>query len=189
MLTSATVQRQNNPLNHKQITSKAMKKIIYLLFAVVLFTACNTNQSQRYFSASPEIEITKQTLKHYLDGNWEAMKVLYADTAKVMNNVPKEKGVSIDAAMKDYQQDHELFSSMRYIAEEDFYEMVLTDDGETWVNYWGLWKGTLKATGEEYEIPLHITQRFMDQKIVREIGYWNNSAIVLALSKLEIPTP
>lgn len=166
-----------------------MKKVIYLLFAAVLFTACNTYQTERYFSASPEIEITKSTLKHYLDGNWDAMKLLYADTAKVLNNVPKGKGVSIAAAIEDYKQDHDLFTSMRYVADEDFFEMVVTDDGETWVNYWGLWKGTLKATGEEYEIPVHITQRYINQQIVRELGYWNSSAIALVLSKLEPQLP
>lgn len=166
-----------------------MKQLIYLLFAVLLLSACNTNQPVRYFSASPEIEITKQTLKHYLDGNWAAMKSLYADTAKVMNNVPTTKGVSIDAAIIDYKQDHELFSSMSYVAEEDFFEMAITDDDETWVNYWGLWKGTMKTTGEEFQIPVHITLRFIQQKIVMEHGYWNNSAIALALAKLETPTP
>ncbi|MBE0661438.1 MAG: nuclear transport factor 2 family protein [Bacteroidales bacterium] len=166
-----------------------MKRVFFLLFAVVLITACNTNQPERYFSTSPEIEITKSTLKHYLDGNWEALKLLYADTAKVLNNVPEGKGISIAAAITEYKQDHELFSSIDYVAEEDFFEMVLTDDGETWVNYWGLWIGTLKASGEEYEIPLHITQRFINQKIVSEHGYWNNSAVALALVKLEEPTP
>jgi len=166
-----------------------MKKIIYLLFAVIFFAACNPKQPARYFSASPEIEITKSTLKHYMDGNWDALKSLYADTAKVMNNVPDVKGVSIDVAIKDYMQDHELFSSISYVAEEDFFEMVVTDEGETWVNYWGLWKGTLKSTGEEFQIPLHITQRFENQKIMREHGYWNSSAIGLALAKQESPTP
>lgn len=166
-----------------------MKKMLFILFAVVLFTACSTKEPVRYFSASPEIEITKSTLKYYTDGNWEALKLLYADTSKVLNNVPDGKGIAIDAAIKDYQQDHELFTSISYLAEEDFFEMVVTDDGETWVNYWGLWKGTLKATGEEFQIPLHITQRFIDQKIVREHGYWNSSAIALALAKPETPTP
>ncbi len=155
----------------------------------MFFTACNTNQSQRYFSASPEIEITKATLKHYADGNWQALKSLYADTAKVMNNVPIEKGVSIDATIKEFQQDHETFSLISFDAAEDEFEMVITDDGETWVNYWGIWKGTLKASGEEFVIPLHITQRFINQKIVYEIGYWNSSAVTKALSKLESPTP
>ncbi|NTW24267.1 MAG: nuclear transport factor 2 family protein [Lentimicrobium sp.] len=166
-----------------------MKKVFYALFAVMLFAACNPKQPVRYFSASPEIEITKSTLKHYVDANWDALKPLYADTAKVMNNVPDVKGVSIDVAIKDYMQDHELFSSISYAADEDFFEMVVTDEGETWVNYWGLWKGTLKASGEEFEIPLHITQQFENQKIVREHGYWNSSAIALALAKQESPTP
>lgn len=166
-----------------------MKKVFYALFAVVLFAACNPKQPVRYFSASPEIEISKSTLKYYTDGNWDAMKSLYADTAKVFNNVPKEKGISIDSAFRDYRQDHELFTSISYSAEEDFFEMVITDEGETWVNYWGLWKGTLKSSGEEFQIPLHITQQFINQKIVREHGYWNSSAIALALAKSESPTP
>ncbi|MHC1777751.1 MAG: hypothetical protein AB9834_20295 [Lentimicrobium sp.] len=166
-----------------------MKKVIYLLFAVTLFAACNPKQPVRYFSASPEIEISKSTLKYYTDGNWDAMKSLYADTAKVFNNVPKGKGISIDSTLKDYRQDHELFSSISYLADEDFFEMVVTDEGETWVNYWGLWKGTLKSSGEEFQIPLHITQQFINQKIVREHGYWNSSAIALALAKQESPTP
>jgi ketosteroid isomerase-like protein len=166
-----------------------MKKMFFILFAVVLFTACSTKEPVRYFSASPEIEITKSTLKLYVDGKWDALKPLYADTAKVMNNVPDGKGVSIDVAIKDYMQEHELFSSISYLADEDFFEMVVTDEGETWVNYWGLWKGTLKATGEEFQIPLHITQRFIDQKIVREHGYWNSSEVALALAKQEVQTP
>lgn len=166
-----------------------MKKILYLLFVVVVFAACNNNTTQRYFSASPEIEIAKKSLKYYADANWQGLKLLYADTAKVMNNVTKAKGVSIDATIKDYQQDQKLFSSIRFVAEEDFFEMVVTDEGETWVNYWGVWKATLKASGEEIKMPLHVTQHFINQKIVRELGYWDNSATVLALSKLEPTTP
>lgn len=166
-----------------------MKKITYLFLVVVFISACSTNEPVRYASSSPEIEISKSILNHYLEANWDAMKSYYADTAIVANNVVEEKGTSIDRATVEYKQDHELFSSMSYVAEEDFFEMVVTDDGETWVNYWGLWKGTLKASGEVFEIPLHITQRFENRKIVLEHGYWNNSAIVLALSKLETSMP
>jgi len=166
-----------------------MKKVIYLLFAVVLFTACNTNQPVRYFSASPEIEVTKSIFKAYIDSDWDAMKSHYADTAKILNNVTKAKGISINAAIEDYKQEHELFSSISYVAEEGFFEMVLTDEGQTWVNFWGLWVGTLVSTGEKYEIPLHITLRFVNQKVVLEHGYWNNAEIALALAKLESSTP
>ena len=122
-----------------------------------------------------------------MNGNWQALKTLYADTAKVMNNVTKEKGVSIEATIKDFQQDHELFSSISFDADD--FEMVVTDEGETWVNYWGVWKATLKANGEKFEMPLHITQQFIHQKIVLEYGYWNSSAVALALTKLEAATP
>lgn len=162
-----------------------MKKIIYLSFIVVLFSACSADQPVRYFSASPEIEATKSILKAYIDADWDAMKSHYADTAKVQNNVPEKKGISIDSAMVEYKQEHELFSDIAYVADEDFFEMVLTDDGETWVNYWGLWVGTLRATGVKYEIPVHITLRFINQKVVLEHGYWNSAEIALALTKLE----
>ena len=122
-----------------------------------------------------------------MNGNWQALKTLYADTAKVMNNVTKEKGVSIEATIKDFQQDHELFSSISFDADD--FEMVVTDEGETWHNYWGVWKATLKANGEKFEMPLHITQQFIHQKIVLESGYWNSSAVALALTKLEAATP
>ncbi|PKP14631.1 MAG: nuclear transport factor 2 family protein, partial [Bacteroidetes bacterium HGW-Bacteroidetes-23] len=62
--------------------------------------------------------------------------------------------------------------------------MVVTDDGETWVNFWGDWKGTLKATGEEYILPCAITAQFVNGKIVREVGFWNNAKIALDLQKL-----
>lgn len=162
-----------------------MKRVLFLLFAVALITACNTDQQKRYLSASPEIEITKSILKAYADANWDAMKSYYADTAKILNNVPKEKGITVEAAITNFKQDHELFSAIGFVADEDYFEMVLTDDGETWVNYWGLWVGTLRSTGEKYEIPLHITMRFENQKVVLDHGYWNNADIVLALYKLE----
>jgi hypothetical protein len=162
-----------------------MKKIIYLLFAIVLFSACSTEQPVRYFSASPEIDVTRSILKSYVDANWDAMKLHYADTAILAFNARKENGIPIDSAITFHKQDHELFSEIGYDAKEDFFEMVLTDDGETWVNYWGIWMGTLRATGEKYELPLHVTFRFENQKVVLEHGYWNNSDIVLALQKLE----
>lgn len=162
-----------------------MKKIIYLLFTIVHFSACSTDQPVRYSSASPEIDITKSILKSYVDANWDVMKSHYADTAIIAYNVRKENGIPIDTAITWHKQDHLQFSNIGYVAEEDFFEMVLTDDGETWVNFWGIWFGTLRSTGKKYELPLHLTLRFENQKVVRTNGYWNNADIVMALYKLE----
>ena len=63
--------------------------------------------------------------------------------------------------------------------------MVLTDDGETWVNCWLEWNGTLAANNKEIDIPIHLTYQFVDGKIVREYGYWDASEIVMELQKIE----
>jgi ketosteroid isomerase-like protein len=61
--------------------------------------------------------------------------------------------------------------------------MVVTDKKETWVNFWGLWKGTLKSSGKVYQVPFHTTARFIEGKIVEEYGYWNNTEIMTDLMK------
>jgi hypothetical protein len=35
------------------------------------------------------------------------------------------------------------------------------------------------------EIPVHLTAQFIDGKIVREYGYWDNAPIVLAIQEIE----
>ena len=56
--------------------------------------------------------------------------------------------------------------------------MIVNDEGETWVNFWGLWEGTYKTNNKVYQIPTHITARFVNGKIVREFGYWDVSKII-----------
>jgi len=162
-----------------------MKKVIYLFFAIGLLTACNTNQPVRYASSSPEIDAFKSSIKHYLEQNWDEYRQHYADTVKFQNNVTKDKGISLDSVISNWKQENEMFSDIHYVADEDFFEMVVTDDGETWVNFWGLWSAVLKANKQKFEIPVHVTARFVDGKIVAEHGYWNSSEIALVLRELE----
>jgi hypothetical protein len=35
------------------------------------------------------------------------------------------------------------------------------------------------------EIPVHLTAQFIDGKIVREYGYWDNGPIILAIQEIE----
>jgi hypothetical protein len=64
-------------------------------------------------------------------------------------------------------------------------EQTLDDDGETWVNFWGLWKGTLKANGKEISIPVHLTAQFVDGKIVQEYGFWDMSVFMAEMQAIE----
>jgi len=158
-----------------------MKKLLIFGLAIVLFTACN--QEKRYTQQSPEIDTYKKVMDDYKTMNWEDYPKHYADTAKIASNVVKEKALSISQAIEKSKEDAAMFS---WIVEKEEYEMVVTDKGETWVNFWGLWKGTMKSTNKEYDIPFHNTARFIDGKIVEEYGYWDNSEIVSDLLKSEL---
>ena len=167
-----------------------MKKIIVLGLAIVFFTSCN--EKQRYTQQSPEIETCKKLMNAYKTKNWDAYPSHYADTAKIANNVIEEKRVSLAEVIKTNKEDAALFN---WVVEKEEYEMVVTDDKQTWVNFWGLWKGTLKSSGKVYQIPFHTTSQFIDGKIVAEYGYWNNSEIVTDMLKqtetpaAEVPKP
>lgn len=158
-----------------------MKKLLILGLAIVLFTACDQKDT-RYTQNSPEIDTYKKLMDDYKKLNWENMPKHYADTAKISNNVIKEKGLTVAQAIEKNQEDAALFT---WAVEKEEYEMVVTDDEETWVNFWGLWKGTMKSSNKEYDIPFHSTARFIDGKIVEEHGYWDNSEIISDLLQLE----
>jgi len=159
-----------------------MKKLILAGLALVLFTACQ-NQPQRYTQTSPEIETYKAGIKDYTDKNWESLMSNYADTANVFFNTSKPM---LATNLPTYHQNSDIsFSSRGFVDKGQEYEMVLTDDGKTWVNFWGTWKAILAANNKELEIPVHLTAQFLNGKIVREYGYWDSAPIVLAIQEIE----
>lgn len=165
-----------------------MKKLILLGFSIVLFAACN-QQTKRYTQQSKEIDTYKQVIKDYENQNWESMATHYTDTAKILNNVTEKNAQTVAQLVSQNKQDATIFSSWNFVPEESEYEMVVTDKGETWVNFWGLWQGRLSANNQLYEIPAHITTQFIDGKIVKEVGYWDNSSIALELEKQKEAAP
>lgn len=164
-----------------------MKKILILLMTFTLVVGCQNKV--RYTQKSPEIETYKKCNKDYEMANWESLATHYADTAKIYMNATKKNPKTVAQMIEQKQNDAILFSSYNYVPDENEYEMVITDKGETWVNFWGLWQGRLKATDELFEIPVHLTARFVDGKIVSEHGFWDNTAINKALMKLEEQVP
>ena len=162
-----------------------MKKIFLLGFVTILLSACK--QDVRYTQNSPEIDTYKKVMEDYKTQNWEDYPKHYADTAKIANNVTQDKAQTVAQAIEKSKEDAKLFN---WVVKDTDYEMVVTDKGETWVNYWGIWKGTLKSNNKVYTIPFHNTARFIDGKIVQEDGYWDNSEIVTdMLSMAKTPTP
>lgn len=159
-----------------------MKNLLLVGLAVVLFTACN--QKQRYTQNSPEIDSFKSVIKSYNDADWDGMTVHYADTAKTYNN-SSDLGLSLEDMVDYHKESLENLSNRTFLDKDQEYEMVVTDKGDTWVNFWGDWEGTLKATGQKIKIPIHLTSQFIGGKIVRASGNWDNAPMVLALQEIE----
>ena len=162
-----------------------MKKVFFLGLAIVLsLTACQ-QQEKRYTQQSPEIDTYKKVIDAYEKQDWEAMASHYADTAKIMNNVIEKEGKTIAEEVATGKEDAALFSNWDYVDGESEYEMVVTDKGQTWVNFWGTWNGTLAANNKTYTIPVHITAQFVEGKIVKEFGYWDISKIMMDIQAMQ----
>lgn len=158
-----------------------MKKIILLGLAMVLFISCN-KQDKRYTQQSPEIETVKTLILNYNNKAYDTS--IYADTSKTFYN-SKEKSMSPSETIEYHKANDANYSSRGFLTEDQEYEMVVTDDGETWVNCWLDWRGTLTGNNKEVTMPIHLTYQFVDGKVVREVGMWDGSEVVLAFQEME----
>ncbi|MDO9554309.1 nuclear transport factor 2 family protein [Rhodonellum sp.] len=161
-----------------------MKNSILILLAVLILAACEKKDAPRYTQNSPEIDILKSGISHYNTKNWEAMAANFADTAKVYYNT-KKSPISFKEVSAYHGQNDVNFSSRGFLDRDQDYEMVVTDKGETWVNFWGIWEGTLAADNRKIEMPVHLTAQFKDGKIVEEHGYWDNGPLIMAIQEIE----
>jgi hypothetical protein len=159
-----------------------MKKLFVLGLAIVLFTSCQ-EKKQRFFDTSAEIDVTKALLKDYHAGDWKSWAGHYADTAKIYHNTIK--GATAEETIASLKQILDNTSAYKFDDKSLWYEMVIDKDGETWVNFWGNWKGKLAANGKELIIPVNLTLQFVNGKIVEEYGYYNISEFVLSLQEIE----
>tara|TARA_R110000868_G_scaffold82992_8_gene234430 strand:+ start:3903 stop:4817 length:915 start_codon:yes stop_codon:yes gene_type:complete len=159
-----------------------MKKLPLLGLALLFLLSCN-KEKQRYFAHSPEMNSMKASITEYANGDWDAWSTHFADTAKFYVN--SNKGLNIDEFKKGQLDLLSNFSSYGFVEKNSWMEMVVDTTEETWVNYWATWRGTLKATNREIDVPVHISSRFIDGKVVRLENYWDSAPITTALSKIE----
>lgn len=158
-----------------------MRKILLYGLAIVLFTACDQKDT-RYTQQSPEIDSVKKAIANYNSREYDLS--IYADTCKTFFNT-KSDPLEVDEIIAYHQANDANYSSRGFLEENQEYEMVVTDQGETWVNAWLDWQGTLKESGKVVNIPIHLTYRFIDGKIVRSLGFWDPTEVVLGLQEIE----
>ncbi len=121
---------------------------------------------------------------NYHNGDWEAWTSKYADTAKIYYN-NWDNAISAAEAAESHKQSIAQVSSYQFEEAPIYYEMIIDDEGKTWVNFWGNWKGTLSANGKEISLPVHLTINIKDGKIVEEYGFWDTAGFSNALAEIE----
>ena len=161
-----------------------MKKLALMLLAVVVLFACQEKQPVRFTTSSPEIDSYKNGIDSYEKADWSTWQSQYSDTAKIYHNIWENP-----SSPAEVQEGHintiSNLTSYGFDKDQTVIEQTLDDDGETWVNFWGLWKGTLKANGKEISIPVHLTAQFVDGKVVQEYGFWDMSVFMTEMQAIE----
>ncbi len=159
-----------------------MKKTIFLFVTAVFFMACNTGTKQ-WTETSPEIDVTKALVKDYLAGNWSGWSSHYVDTAKIFHN--SVDSITPQQLQDAFKVDIANYSKYSFLEKDNYFEMVTTDNKEKWVYFWGTWEGVLKNTNQKFLVPVHLAVRFENNKIVREFGYYNRSALDVAIKEMQ----
>lgn len=165
-----------------------MKNLIYYFLAIVLLTSC-AQQEQRYFADSDEINTLKSGIDAYESGNWEAWKSNFADTAKIYVN--SKEGMSVADRLVNLKGTAGAFSEYGFDRENEYIEMVLDKEDETWVYYWAQHNGKLAGNNKELSFPVHLAVRFIDGKIVAEHIYFdgtemnNEMAAIASMSDMD----
>jgi hypothetical protein len=158
-----------------------MRKLAFVGVIALLFIACKQGEP-RYTQSSAEIDTFKELLAAYEGADWENYTAKFADTAKVYHNTD-DKSMTPAETVEAHKTNTSALSSYGFVPDKGDMEMVTTDKGETWVNYWGLWKGTIASNGKEMMIPVHVTAQFVDGKVVLEYGYWDNAPMQAAMEE------
>ena len=154
------------------------------LIGLLILAACQQPQPTRFTTNSANIDAFKAGLDNYEKGNWDAWVAQFADTAQIFHNNWND-GMSAKQSMENHQNTQNMMSSYGFDPEQIFVEEVLNDNDESWVQFWGVWSGTFKATGKTIEVPVHLAQRYVDGKIVYEFGFWDSAAFVKEVEAIQ----
>lgn len=161
-----------------------MRKVLFLASLVLLLISCQNNQPKRFRTASAEIDLLKKGLSDYENANWAEWSKQYADSAKIFQNTWLE-GVSPEEVKVRHEELIANLSSYSFDKNDMTMEQIIDDKGRTWVNFWGIWKGTLKANSKEIFIPVHLTIQFKNGKVIEEFGFWDTAKLNEELQKVE----
>ena len=158
-----------------------MKNLVLSIAVVLLLFSCKQGPD-RWTSSSPEIDEVKALISDYEAGNWDAWKGHYADTAKLYHNSTEPSG--LEETLKGLQGYLEPTSEYGFSDKDIYYEMIIDNDNQKWVNFWGTWEGNIDALDRDLKIPVHLTLQFVDGKIVEEHAFYNLVDYMVAMNDI-----
>ncbi len=155
-----------------------MKTLIPIILAV-LGVAC-TGPPLQYAESSPEIELAKKANAAYVSGDWDALRALYADTARIaVNTWTPDKWITVDQLIEAFKADRETFPKVK-LSDDAVYSMIVNSSGEKWVLNWVNW--TAKSVdGKEVSTPVHLAFRMSGEKFGFVVIMLNDLPAYLAL--------
>lgn len=155
-----------------------------VLVAGLIIASCQAPAEKQYFSESPEIDLGKKVVEAYLVGNWEAYSEFYSDTARIYRNVnwQTNDGFTLEEYIEDLKTTLEPISEYRM--DEQVWHMMVTDDGERLVMFAFVWIGQNDATNKEYEIPVFVGMRVVDNEIVVQVEFYNEAEFAMDMMAL-----
>ena len=159
------------------------KKWIFLVAIAVVIINCEQKEN-RYKRSSSEIDQVTSAIAAYEQGNWEAWVTHFSDTAQIYEN-NWHNGMSPERAKNEHISATGYLAEYGFVREEMVMEQIIDDEGRTWVNFWGLWKGTFKVTNRTIEVPVHMTLQFIDGKVVKQYGFWDLTMFNNEIQKIE----
>ncbi|MEB8328281.1 nuclear transport factor 2 family protein [Flavobacteriaceae bacterium KMM 6897] len=161
-----------------------MKKLVIYAIIALLFIACQNKGPERYSTTGSEIDLVKELIETYEAGDWENWVSHYADTAKIHHNTWEEISATPTETRESLKANLSVLSSYKFDDDPIYYEKVLTDEGKTWVNFWGNWRGNLSANGKEITIPVHLSVNVEDGKIQEEFGMYDLTNFTLEMNTI-----
>lgn len=159
-----------------------MKKLIIIGIVTILFVACQSKAPERFSTTGPEIDLVKQMVKDYEAGDWETWITHFADTAKIHHNTWENISATPSEIRDNFKTNLSLLTSYEFEDSPIYYEKVVTDDGKTWVNFWGNWKGVFAANGKEITFPVHLSLNVEDGKVQEEFAMYNMADFVMEMN-------
>lgn len=159
-----------------------MRYLVMLCLVALMITACNQGES-RYSTTGAEIDQMKDLIANYEAADWDSWLGHYADTAKVYHN--STEAVTAKELQEGFVENIAQTSSYGFQDKDQYFERVVDDRGEVWVNVWANWEGTLKANDQKLIIPVHITAQFEGDKIVEEHAFYNMAEYAMAMMAIE----